>query len=231
MKILTDLHTHTVASTHAYSTLLENISQASKKGIELIAITDHSIRLQDSPHEWYFFNCKIIPNIINGVTVIKGIEANIINNLGEIDVTDEMNIDFVIASYHSIFKIQSVDEIIKLYTNLAQNTKINLLGHIDRNPFFEESIEEILKIAIKYNKIIEINVNSFRSDEYKEKCKKLILFCQKYKVKVMINSDAHFATLIGDYEDVIEYLEEINFDEDLIINKTKEEVLKYIKFK
>jgi len=228
MKILTDLHTHTIASTHAYSTLLENISAASQKGIELIAMTDHSVTTPDSPHEWHFGNQKILPNIINGVTVIKGIEANIVNSLGEIDVTDKMDVDFIIASYHSNFEIKSIDEAIQVYANLVHNTKINLWGHIDRNPFFEESAEEILKIAIKNNKIIEINATSYANDKFREKCKVLILLCQKYKAKVMVNSDAHFATLVGEYSDLIKYLEEINFDEELIANKDREEVLKYI---
>ena len=36
-----DLHMHTVASTHAYSTLSDYIAQAKQKGIKLFAITDH----------------------------------------------------------------------------------------------------------------------------------------------------------------------------------------------
>lgn len=36
-----DLHMHTVASTHAYSTLHDYIAEAKRKGIKLFAITDH----------------------------------------------------------------------------------------------------------------------------------------------------------------------------------------------
>ena len=36
-----DLHMHTVASTHAYSTLHDYIAKQSAKGIKLFAITDH----------------------------------------------------------------------------------------------------------------------------------------------------------------------------------------------
>ncbi len=36
-----DLHMHTVASTHAYSTLSDYIAEAKRKGIKLFAITDH----------------------------------------------------------------------------------------------------------------------------------------------------------------------------------------------
>ena len=38
-----DLHMHTVASTHAYSTLSDYIAQAKQKGIKLFAITDLSL--------------------------------------------------------------------------------------------------------------------------------------------------------------------------------------------
>lgn len=38
-----DLHMHTVASTHAYSTLHDYIVQAKKCGIKLFAITDHAL--------------------------------------------------------------------------------------------------------------------------------------------------------------------------------------------
>lgn len=34
-----DLHMHTVASTHAYSTLSDYIAEAKRKGIKLFAIT------------------------------------------------------------------------------------------------------------------------------------------------------------------------------------------------
>ncbi len=36
-----DLHMHTVASTHAYSTLHDYVAQAKLNGLKLFAITDH----------------------------------------------------------------------------------------------------------------------------------------------------------------------------------------------
>jgi len=41
MRLLADLHTHTVASGHAYSTVTELAWAAADKGLELIAVTDH----------------------------------------------------------------------------------------------------------------------------------------------------------------------------------------------
>ena len=49
-----DLHMHTVASTHAYSTLSDYIAEARRKGIKLFAITDHGPDMADAPHPWHF---------------------------------------------------------------------------------------------------------------------------------------------------------------------------------
>lgn len=46
-----DLHMHTVASTHAYSTLSDYIAEAKRKGIKLFAITDHGPDMEDTPHD------------------------------------------------------------------------------------------------------------------------------------------------------------------------------------
>lgn len=42
MKTLLDVHTHTVASGHAFSTLQEMAAAASEKGLKLLGITEHA---------------------------------------------------------------------------------------------------------------------------------------------------------------------------------------------
>ena len=41
MKDIMDLHTHTVASGHAYNTIYEMARSASERGLSLLGITDH----------------------------------------------------------------------------------------------------------------------------------------------------------------------------------------------
>ena len=77
MHIVADLHTHTIASTHAYSTVYEMVRCAKAKGLIAIGITDHGPDMKDGPHEWHFSNLNIIPREIDGVAVIRGIEFNI----------------------------------------------------------------------------------------------------------------------------------------------------------
>ena len=40
MKILLDVHTHTVASGHAFSTLQEMVRTAADKGLQILGITE-----------------------------------------------------------------------------------------------------------------------------------------------------------------------------------------------
>ena len=57
-KSLIDLHTHTIASGHAYSTLQENIDQAKKKGLKVLGTSDHYRLIPGTAHPFYFRNLK-----------------------------------------------------------------------------------------------------------------------------------------------------------------------------
>ena len=95
-----DLHMHTVASTHAYSTLHDYIAEAKRKGIKLFAITDHGPDMADAPHYWHFVNMRIWPRLVDGVGILRGIESNIKNIEGEIDCSGPMltSLDLIIAA-------------------------------------------------------------------------------------------------------------------------------------
>jgi putative hydrolase len=83
-KINADLHTHTVASGHAYSTVDEMARGAFNKGIKLIGITDHGPKLPGGPNVYHFGNFSIVPDELYGVRIVKGVEANILKN-GKLD--------------------------------------------------------------------------------------------------------------------------------------------------
>ena len=55
MKTLLDVHTHTIASGHAYSSLQEMTLAAKEKGLEILGITEHGpnrpLQLRCMPHE------------------------------------------------------------------------------------------------------------------------------------------------------------------------------------
>ena len=41
-KLIADTHTHSIASDHAYSTILENIKAAQEQGLSYLAMTEHA---------------------------------------------------------------------------------------------------------------------------------------------------------------------------------------------
>ena len=103
MRLLADLHTHTLASGHAYSTLTENAQAARMKGLELIAVTDHGPTVPQGSHPWYFWNLKAAPSVLDGVRILKGCEANISaeseNGIDLPDIVLEM-LDIVGVGFH-----------------------------------------------------------------------------------------------------------------------------------
>jgi putative hydrolase len=58
MKPLFDLHTHTIASGHAYSSLKENIEAAAERGLTALGISDHAPAMPGTCHSFHFGNSR-----------------------------------------------------------------------------------------------------------------------------------------------------------------------------
>ena len=69
-----DTHTHTIASGHAYNTILEMAKAASEKGIKILGITDHSKAMPDASGDFYFMNLKAMDREAYGVELLLGVE-------------------------------------------------------------------------------------------------------------------------------------------------------------
>ncbi len=99
---IADLHVHTLASGHAFSTPLEIASVAREKGLELVAILDHGPALPGGAHPYYFSNLIALPRRIEGVLFLRGVEANITSQKGELDLSEAIlsQIDLVGVEFH-----------------------------------------------------------------------------------------------------------------------------------
>jgi len=129
-----DVHTHTVASGHAYSTIIENARVAKEKGLELLGMSDHAPALPGSAYIFAINNLKILPDVIEGVRVLKGVEANIINYKGDIDLwpKEVANLDYVIASLHiPCINPGSKSENTNAIIGAMKNPAVKIIGHPD----------------------------------------------------------------------------------------------------
>ena len=88
MTPLLDLHTHTIASGHAYSTLQEMAKAASDKGLQILGITEHAPSLPGACNPIYFRNLHIIPREMYGVRLLLGAELNILDTTGRLDLDE-----------------------------------------------------------------------------------------------------------------------------------------------
>lgn len=222
MKIKFDTHTHTIASTHAYSTVTELASYAAQKGLEAIAITDHAPELPDAPHMWHFHNLKNIPRDICGVKILYGVEANILDLSGNIDMEEDIlaKLDVVNASIHGpAYADNGAKDHTSAYEAVVTNPYVDIICH-SGSPQYSYDYEKIIKLAKKHHKLMEINNHSFHVRRKSiENCRKIAQLCAENEVGIVVSSDAHICYDIGDYNYALDMLREISFPEKLIINR------------
>ena len=104
MKTLLDVHTHTIASGHAYSSLQEMTLAAKEKGLEILGITEHGPNIPGTCDPIYFRNLHCVPRQLYGIKLMLGAELNILNTQGDIDLDEDYwrILDIRIAGIHSL---------------------------------------------------------------------------------------------------------------------------------
>lgn len=235
IEIEVDTHTHTTASVHAYSTLKENVDAAAKMGLKGIAITDHTPAITGGSAPIFIISSvmKFLPEYADGIRIIKGMESNILDYDGNIDVTDDKFlkcVEFGIASIHNGTmapgtKAQHTDALI----GALSNPNIKMLGHIG-DPRFEIDKEAVVKEAKRLNKIIEINNHSFEARAGSgENCTQIARLCKKHGVRIAVSSDAHSCYNVGKFEIALKMLDEIDFPEELVVNAKLNRFLDFLK--
>lgn len=227
-----DLHTHTNASVHAYSTLTENAKYASDIGMEGIAITNHAPGMPDGVMVWHFDCLRLIPRMVCGVKIIRGAECSFQNEDAEIDLDEKTlkSLDLVIASVHTpAYAPKTSEEHTKMLFKAMDNPYIDILGHIDRVKCGAD-YDAVAKAASEKNKVIEYNIHSLDISDL-DRIYGLISACKKYGTMIAVNSDAHFHESIGHFEKGYGILEELDFDCDKIINTSVNRFNMYLKSK
>ena len=232
MKILVDTHTHTNCSTHVFGTISENMAMAKKHGLEMVCMTNHGPALSDSPHVWHFYTMFELPDEIDGVRLLKGAEANVVDNKGNLDIPKLMQRDMevMIASMHrGTYSPKTKEEHTETWLNVIKNPYVTILGHTG-NVMYPFDYETVIEVAKKNNKCIEINNHSFFvREESVKNCKKIAELCKKTETKIVVGSDAHTSFQVGVFDKALKLLKEVDFPEELIMNLNAERFLNHLK--
>ena len=232
MKIIADTHCHTIASTHAYNTVMEMAAYAKKIGLSAIAITDHGPEMPDSPHVWHFANMSTWPEEIEGIRVFTGCEVNILDREGSIDMDDLYlaPLDWVIASFHgpAYHGLPNDEDTLNAMLAVAKNPLIDVFGHAG-TPSFRFDYEMLIRDCIAYDKLIELNGNSYNVRKgSSENCLEIAKLCKNHEIPVIVNSDAHICYKIASVDGPLRMLDEIDFPHELIINADRDRFFKYM---
>lgn len=249
LRLACDVHTHTLASRHAYSTIAENVHAAAAAGLELLGSADHFGSMinpaGDLRSVQHLINCEIWPRSWENVTLLRACEADIMDTEGHLygwDIPIDQGItgkrldapttlkdyvfgrlDYVVASIHNDDLMQgaSLAATTQMYVNALEDPKVLILGHAGRAgvPF---DLDEVLTVAKEKGKLIEINEHSLegrRAAASHERCRKLAERCAEMGVMVATSTDAHLCCAIGRFPRVRGLLDEVDFPQDLVATR------------
>ena len=234
MKYLVDLHTHTLASGHAYSTISEMAQTASDRGLKLLGITEHAIKMPGTCQIFYFHNLKVVEREQYGIKLLMGAELNVIDYEGNVDLDKSTlaKMDICVASFHiPCIKPGTIEENTQSACQVMENPYVAILGHPDdgRYPFDYETL--VLK-AKETETILELNNSSVSPVSFRSNAREndiiMLNFCKKYGVEVVVDSDAHVASQVGNHQYAEEILKEVHFPEELLLNDKPEKILEKI---
>lgn len=229
-----DLHTHTVASGHAYCTLREMAKAAADKGLEVLGITEHAPKMPGTCHKFYFENLKVVSREMYGIQLLLGTEVNILDSEGNIDLAPKTlaRMDVVIASLHTpCIEPASRLENTQAYLNVMKNPYVNIIGHPDDGRY-EIDYEALVQGAKEYGKVLELNNHSLNPECTRanavENDTVMLNLCKKYQVPIVMDSDSHFDLLIGEFDRARALLTELDFPEELVLNRSADAIRGYV---
>jgi len=192
-----DVHMHTVA-TDGRNTIEEMADAAQKRGLEYIAITDHSKNLamanglDDKRALAHIKAIRKADANAKGIRIFAGIEVDILAD-GSLDLSDHVlsEMDIVIASIHSHFN-QDEKAVTERLLRTIDNENVSILGHptgrliLRREPYHYD-FDKVMQAAKAAGIHVELNAAPERldlNDVHLKRAKELGL-------KVVINTDSH----------------------------------------
>lgn len=234
-KIELDVHTHTLASGHAFSTIQEMAMGAKEKGLKLLGITEHAPGIPGTCETIYFRNLHVVPREMYGVKLLLGAEINILDGDGNLDMDEELmsNLDLRIAGIHSLcYKWGRREENTDGMITAISNPFVNIISH-PGDGTAELEFEPIVLAAKEHHTLLEINNSSLKPIRKKLSAKdnniEILKLCKRYEVPVILGSDAHISFDIANYEYLPPLLNETEFPDSLIINTSIDQFKSYLK--
>jgi len=196
--IVGDLHMHTTESDGSNS-MDEMAAAARARGLQYIAITDHSKRVSmarglDAARllaQWEVVD-RVNTTRPAGFRILKGIECDILE-AGPLDLPDEVlaQADWVLASVHYGQK-QSKEQITDRILGALANPHVDAIAHptgrlLGSRPPYEVDLQAVFQAAVAHRKILELNASPYRLDLSETH----LIAAAGHGIPIVIGTDAH----------------------------------------
>ncbi|BCR03609.1 phosphatase [Desulfuromonas versatilis] len=227
-----DLHVHTLASGHAYSTIGEIAAEAARKGLKGIGMTDHGPALPGGPHPYHFAALRFVPTHLFGVRIFRGVEANIIGE-GVLDLEEELleKLDLVMAGFHEGCGFDDLGREANTRAVLAlmAQPRVKVIVH-PGNPNFPLDYEAVARRGLETGTALEINNSSFSVSRKgsMENCRRIIELCARLGTPISLASDAHIAQRVGEFADALQELANAGVKWEQVVNRTLVSTLAFL---
>src|ERR1700678_4549593 len=197
-----DLHMHTQA-TDGRDTIRQMAEAALARGLNYIAITDHSKNLamtngMDNARALAHIkrirevDTELQQEYDGRIRVLPGIEVDILAD-GALDLDDSTlaQMDIVVASVHSHF-VQPLEEMTARVLRALENPHVRILGHptgrkVLRREAYAINIDSILRRAAELGVAVEHNASPARSDLNDLHLR----LAKQHGCKIVVDTDAH----------------------------------------
>jgi DNA polymerase (family X) len=192
-----DLHAHTRA-TDGRNTLREMALAAKARGLQYLAITEHSRRLTMAHGLDPQRLAKQIDEIdalnrkLSGITLLKGIEVDILED-GSLDLPDSIlaRLDLVVGAVHGKFSLPRARQTGRILKAM-QNPLFSILAHpsgrlIEERAPYDVDMLAIVRAAKRLRVVLELNAHPDRLDLTDAHCR----MAKEEGALVAVSSDAH----------------------------------------
>ena len=231
--LIADLHIHTVSSGHAYSTIEEYVAAAKKKKLKAIAITDHGPAMPGGAPLYHFANMKMIPDVMNGVRVIRGAEVDVIDLNGGLDLPDDVlnSLDFAMVALHPKCGYEGNEESrnTEAILRALAHPNVKVIAH-PGNPMYPIDFKRVIPVAKQRGVLIELNNSSLtisRKGSY-DRCFEIAKFVKSIGWKVVLGSDSHISTMTGELDAALKLATDAGLNKDEIINTSMDLIEEYL---
>ncbi len=223
---------HTIASGHAYGTIREMAQAAAGKGLELIGLSEHAPGIPGTTDPFYYLNLQVIPRNLYGVEILHGSEINVLPG-GVLSLEQRYidQLDYAIIGVHTpCYQDGGREKNTQDLIRCMENPKVRFVSHPDDSRF-PLDYELLAQGAREHGVALEVNNTSLARNirlGCRENYRAMLSECQRCGVPVLVNSDAHDPSWVGEFKAACLFLEELGFDEELILNNDLDKVKTFL---